>query len=204
MQHFLATLARFLYICRKIETMSKKIILTLVMAVFMTATATCKVKNYVPERGDYTFKTQVCATTDEEEGWTLADSVITTVTDKMGNSFTLVSLTQPLDTVFWREFGEIREDDINFDSIPDLMICLGPTNSFGGFTYDGYVWNQTEHKFVRVEKFDEIMDPTFYPDKNQIVGTFRIDNHCWTSLYEWKNGKLVLISEDEFELDMEY
>jgi len=183
--------------------MSKKIILTLVMAVFMTATATCKVKNYVPERGDYTFKTQVCATTDEEEGWTLADSVITTVTDKMGNSFTLVSLTQPLDTVFWRGFGEIREDDINFDGIPDLMICLGPTNSFGGFTYDGYVWNQTEHKFVRVEKFDEIMDPTFYPDKNQIVGTFRIDNHCWTSLYEWKDGKLVLISEDEFELKME-
>ena len=178
--------------------MSKKIILTLVMAVFMAATATCKVKNYVPERGDYTFKTQVCATTDEEEGWTLADSVITTVTDKMGHSFTLVSTTQPLDTIYWKGFGEIREDDINFDDIPDLMICLGPTNSFGGFTYDGYVWDNAEHKFVRVEKFDEILDPEFFPEKNQILGTFRIDNHYWTSLYEWQNGKLVLIEENDF------
>ncbi|MBR5727281.1 MAG: hypothetical protein IKX39_01425 [Muribaculaceae bacterium] len=149
---------------------------------------------YVPQRGDYTFKTQVFTTTDEE-GSTIADSILTTVTDKMGKSFTLVSYTEPLDPDFWQGFGGIREDDINFDGTPDLMICLGPTNSFGGFTYDGYIWDTATHKFVRVEHFDEILDPQFFPEKNQILGTFRIDSHYWFSLYEWQNGKLVLIEE---------
>ena len=47
------------------------------------------------------------------------------------------------------------------------------------------------------------MDPVFQPENNQILGTFRIDNHYWTTRYEWQNGQLVLIEEDDFELDTE-
>lgn len=177
----------------------KKILLISLLALVGLATTA---KKYVPERGDYTFKTQVFTTTDDG-GSTVADSIITTVTDKMGKSFTLVSYTEPLDPDYWHGFGGIREDDINFDGIPDLMICLGPTNSFGGFTYDGYVWDTTAHKFVRVEHFDEIRDPEFFPEKNQILGTFRIDSHYWFSLYEWRDGKLVLI-EKTTEDNVEY
>ncbi len=183
--------------------MDKIILIGLAMLIVMAATATAKVKKYVPERGDYTFKTCVCATSDDDGQCFIADSVVTTVTDKMGHSFTLVSTTQPLDTIYWKGFGEIREDDINFDGTSDLMICLGPTNSFGGYTYDGYVWDNDEHKFKHVEEFDKIMDPVFQPENNQILGTFRIDNHYWTTRYEWQNGQLVLIEEDDFELDTE-
>ena len=158
-------------------------------------------EQYVPQRGDYSFKTQLFTTTDDD--MTVVDSIITTVTDKMGNSFMLVSYTEPLDPEYWHGFGDIQEDDINFDGVPDLMICLGPTNSFGGFTYDGYIWDSQEHKFVHVENFRDILDPMYFPDKNQIQGTLRIDNHYWTTLHEWQNGKLVLIKEDYFEFNME-
>lgn len=168
----------------------------ILVALTFTVLAACG-KQYVPERGDYTFKTQLFTTTDEDMAF--ADSIITTVTDKMGHSFTLVSHTQPLDPDLWTGFGGIREDDFNFDGTPDLMICLGPTNSFGGFTYDGYVWDTAAHKFVRVENFCEILDPEFFPEKNQILGTFRIDSHYWFSLYEWRDGKLVLIEEQNEE-----
>ncbi len=171
----------------------KRILTATAVLLLAMISASCRAQ-YVPQRGDYTFKTQVFTTTDEE-GSTIADSIITTVTDKMGKSFTLVSYTEPLDPEYWRGFGDIQEDDINFDGTPDLMICLGPTNSFGGFTYDGYMWDTATHKFVRVEHFDEILDPQFFPEKNQILGTFRIDSHYWFSLYEWQNGKLVLIEE---------
>ena len=171
----------------------KRILTATAVLLLAMISATCRAQ-YVPQRGDYTFKTQVFTTTDEE-GSTIADSIITTVTDKMGKSFTLVSYTEPLDPEYWRGFGDIQEDDINFDGTPDLMICLGPTNSFGGFTYDGYMWDTATHKFVRVEHFDEILDPQFFPEKNQILGTFRIDSHYWFSLYEWQNDKLVLIEE---------
>ena len=180
--------------------MERKITLTAILLLAMIS-ASCRAQ-YVPQRGDYTFKTQLFTTTDDD-GSSIADSVITTVTDKMGKSFTLVSYTEPLDPEFWRGFGDIREDDINFDGIPDLMICLGPTNGFGGFTYDGYVWDNVAHQFVRVEKFDKILDPEFFPKKNQILGTFRIDNHYWFSLYEWQNGKLVLIEESDTEENMD-
>lgn len=171
----------------------KRILTATAVLLLAMISASCRAQ-YVPQRGDYTFKTQVFTTTDEE-GSTIADSIITTVTDKMGKSFTLVSYTEPLDPEYWRGFGDIQEDDINFDGTPDLMICLGPTNSFGGFTYDGYMWDTATHKFVRVEHFDEILDPQFFPEKNQILGTFRIDSHYWFSLYEWQSGKLVLIEE---------
>ena len=183
--------------------MNKKNLIAMAMLIVMAATSLGQTLNYVPERDDYTFTTRVCATSDDDGQCFIADSVVTTVTDKMGHSFTLVSTTQPLDTIYWKGFGEIREDDINFDGMSDLMICLGPTNGYGCFTYDGYVWDNAEHKFKRVEEFDKIMDPVFQPENNQIIGTFRIGNHYWTSRYEWQNGELVLIEEDDFELDFE-
>lgn len=160
----------------------------------------CKAQ-YVPQRADYTFKTQVFTTSDDE-GDIVADSVVTTLTHK-GGVETLVSYPLPLDPDQWHGIGEVREDDINFDSVPDLMICLGPTNRWGGFTYDGYVWDTKAHKFVHVDNFDQILDPEYDPKRGCIEGTLRIDNDFTVSTYQWQNGKLVLIHEESFTLDDE-
>lgn len=151
-------------------------------------------KEYVQQRSDYTFRTQVFSTPDDEGG-AVADSIITFVTNKQG-TYTLVSYTQPLDPEYWRGFGDIVEDDINFDGIPDLMICLGPTNAFGGFTYDGYAWDKELHTFVKIENFDEIMDPTFIKNDKTIIGTFRVDNEYDISTYKLNKNKAVLINSE--------
>jgi hypothetical protein len=169
--------------------MKKVLLISLLVLVGLAATA----KKYVPERGDYTFKTRLCTKQWEED--TLADSIITYLTDKAGRIDTLVSWAIPLDIENWTGFGEILEEDINFDGIPDLQICLGPFNAFGNFTYDGLVWDQDAHKFVRVENYSEIFDPQLSLFDNRIIGLFRLDSDLTISVYEWHDGKLVLIEE---------
>lgn len=156
-------------------------------------------KKYIPQRSDYSFRTQVCTTTDYE-GEAVTDSIITFVTNKQG-TYTLVSYTLPLNPEYWQGFGDIVEDDINFDGIPDLMICLGPTNTFGGFTYDGYIWDTKRHSFVKIENFDTILDPTFIKKDKTIVGTFRIDNEYEISTYKLKKNKAVLIKKTHETMD---
>ena len=170
--------------------MKKILIIGLLVVLGLTVTAK---KQYVPERGDYTFKTRVC--TKQWDEYTLADSIITYLTDKTGRVDTLVSWAIPLNVDDWVGFGEIQEEDINFDGIPDLQICLGPFNGFGNFTYDGLVWDPVAHKFVRIENYSEIFDPQFDPFQNRIIGLFRLDNDLTISVYEWQDGKLVLIEE---------
>lgn len=169
--------------------MKKVLLMSLLVLVGLAATA----KKYVPERGDYTFKTRLC--TKQWDEYTLADSIITYLTDKTGRIDTLVSWAIPLDIEYWTGFGEILEEDINFDGIPDLQICLGPFNGFGNFTYDGLVWDQDAHKFVRVENYSEIFDPQLSLQENRIIGLFRLDSDLTISVYEWRDGKLVLIEE---------
>lgn len=171
----------------------KKLLFILLLGLVSLA-ATSK-KQYVPERGDYTFKTRVC--TKQWDEYYLADSIITYLTDKTGRVDTLVSWAIPLDMDNWTGFGEIQEEDINFDGIPDLQICLGPFNAFGNFTYDGLVWDPKAHKFVRIENYSEIFDPQIAPGENRIMGLFRLDNDLTISIYEWQNGKLVLVEERE-------
>lgn len=167
-----------------------------ILALGLVCLAATGKKQYVPERGDYTFRTQLFTTTDDD-GNAIADTIITYLTDKTGRVDTLVSWAIPLDTASWIGFGEIQEEDINFDGIPDLQICLGPFNGFGNFTYDGLVWDPKAHKFVRVENYSEIFEPQLEPFQNRIIGLFRLDYDLTISVYEWQDGRLVLIEERE-------
>lgn len=166
------------------------------LLISLLATSANAQKKYVPKRGDYTFRTQVCTSVDED-GDSVVDSIITYVTNKKG-TYTLVSHPQPLNPEQWTGFGDIVEDDINFDGIPDLMICLGPINAFGGFTYDGYVWNPKRNKFIQVEDFDLIMAPEFDKKHKTITGTYRVDNEFEVSTYKLKNNKALLIKSTRF------
>ena len=63
--------------------MNKKNLIAMAMLIVMAATSLGQTRNYVPERDDYTFKARVCATSDDDGQCFIADSVITTVTDKI-------------------------------------------------------------------------------------------------------------------------
>lgn len=155
---------------------------------------------YVPDRGDYTFRTEVLQSCDEDDDqWCHADSILVYITDAQGGTQVRTVWAQPLDTAMWNGFGSILEEDINFDGYPDLQVCNGPVNAFGNFTYTAFLWNQASHGFVEVEGYDEIFAPEVYPAEKRIVGMWRLDDDVEISTYEWRDGKLELVASEQLK-----
>lgn len=145
----------------------------------------------VPQRSDYSFRSDVrTITEDGEVRW---DSIIVYLTDAKGHRQELYSQALPLDTLQWNKgsIGEISEDDWNFDGIPDLQVCTGPMNGFGNYTYDVWLWNDEVHKFEQLKYDGEIYSPSIDPDNKCIVSFWRLDDDVEIIRYKWKEGKLV-------------
>ena len=144
------------------------------------------------DRADYTFSTKVI--TDEED---VAQTIIVTIKNsKFDESFENEIEAVTLDTVFWHGCGSIREDDINFDGYPDLMVCCGPFNSYGNFTYGAWLWNQKIHDFEYVKGFDELFDPEFNKKDKTVSSSFRMDDHEDDDVYKWNGNELELVSSE--------
>lgn len=158
-------------------------------------------ESYVPNRSDYTFRSEVQAIDDDGEvRW---DTIVVYLTDGKGNTQRLYSQAQPLDTAVWskRSIGQIVEDDWNFDGIPDLQVSTGPMNGSGNVTYDVWLWNDKAHKFEYLKTPAEIFDPYVDSDKKIIVSTFRIDDEVEIIRYKWKDGKLVESEREQLSSD---
>ena len=154
-------------------------------------------ESYVPQRSDYSFRTEVrTINEDDEVRW---DTIVVCLTDANGQTTRLYSQALPLDTVQWNKgsIGEITEDDWNFDGIPDLQVCTGPMNGFGNFTYDVWLWDDQAHKFVPLEDVSGIFDPYVDSDNKCIVSTWRLDDEVEIVRYKWKEGKLVESEREE-------
>ena len=121
-----------------------------------------------------------------------------------GNSFALpyrtadgTDDTLSCDLVFcdFRDLGEIHEDDINFDGIPDVQIWLGPQNWWGNVLYEGFVWNKEKGRFDWVEKYHEVFSPEIHQDSMFILGedyfSFEGVYSSTITKYEWIDGKLT-------------
>jgi len=147
--------------------------------------------DYVPQRSDYSFRSDVrTITEDGEVRW---DSIIVYLTDARGHTQELHSQALPLDTLQWSKgsIGEILEDDWNFDGIPDLQVCTGPMNGFGNYTYDVWLWNDKVHKFEELKYDGEICSPSIDSENKCIVSFWRLDDDVEIIRYKWKDGKLV-------------
>ena len=103
--------------------------------------------------------------------------------------------------------GRIEEEDINFDSIPDLQICLGVFDGYGNLNYEGFVWDKEKGGFVNVPEYFEIFNPQVYYDS--ICGFYRewldgIEYQTGTT-HQWIDGNLVKTREwsDEFDPNAE-
>lgn len=146
---------------------------------------------YVPQRSDYSFRSEVRCI--EEDGEVLWDTIVVYLTDANGHTQELYSQALPLDTVNWDKgcIGEIEEEDWNFDGIPDLQVCTGPMNGFGNYTYDVWLWNEKAHQFEEFNYNCEIYSPVIDTDKKCIVSVWRLDNDVEIVRYKWKDGHLV-------------
>ncbi len=186
-----------------------RILLSTTLAIFLIAMsmgcgdikkdATSTAAEYIPQRSDYTFKTRVCYS--ETDDVVLYDTIITYLTDAQGRTDTLWSWAVPLDTANWASdsFGKIEEKDYNFDGIADLQVCLGPFNAFGNYTYDAFLWDEAQHKFVRIPGYDDlaIFSPEVNAAERQIVSCWRLDDDLEFVTYEWKDGRLVEVGRTQ-------
>ena len=147
--------------------------------------------DYVPQRSDYSFRSDVrTITEDGEVRW---DTIVVYLTDAKGHTQELYSQALPLDTLQWNKdsIGEILEDDWNFDGFPDLQVCTGPMNGFGNYTYDVWLWNDKAHKFEELKYDGEIYSPSIDSENKCIVSVWRLDDDVEIIRYKWKDGKLV-------------
>ena len=147
--------------------------------------------DYVPQRSDYSFRSEVrVVNEDDEVRW---DTIVVYLTDAKGHTQELYSQALPLDTLNWNKgsIGEILEDDWNFDGIPDLQVCTGPMNGFGNYTYDVWLWNDKVHKFEELKYDGEIYSPSIDSENKCIISVWRLDDEVEIIRYKWKDGKLV-------------
>ena len=147
--------------------------------------------DYVPQRSDYSFRSDV--RTVNEDGDVYWDSIIVYLTDARGHTQELHSQALPLDTLQWSKasIGEILQDDWNFDGIPDLQVGTGPMNGFGNYTYDVWLWNDKAHKFEELKCDGVIYSPSIDSENKCIVSVWRLDDDVEIIRYKWKDGKLV-------------
>ena len=148
-------------------------------------------ESYVPQRSDYTFRSEVRTITEYDEvRW---DTIVVYLTDARGNTQRLYSQALPLDTLNWNRasIGEITEEDWNFDGIPDLQVGMGPMNSYGNFVYDVWIWDDQAHKFTYLENGGELFNPEVYSAEKNIVSVWRLGDELEIVKYKWKDGKLV-------------
>ncbi|MDE6421485.1 MAG: hypothetical protein K2K87_13335, partial [Lachnospiraceae bacterium] len=84
--------------------------------------------------------------------------------------------------------------DVNFDDIPDLLICTGHHGAQGLLTY--YCFLQTENGFVEAPTFTDIPNPAIDADNQLILSQWRNSavSHSWAE-YECQDNIYVMIRE---------
>lgn len=108
--------------------------------------------------------------------------------------------------------GDIEEEDINFDGIPDMQVTVGFFDGTGhNPMYMYYVWD------VETHEFKELPDPLFIapaldPESRSITNRLTQENpanrYSYTIYYQeyvWKGNQLELANEwsEDFSLEQE-
>ena len=89
--------------------------------------------------------------------------------------------------------------DVNFDTIPDLLICTGHHGNQGALTY--YCFLQTETGFVEAPTFSDIPNPSIDAENQLILSQWRNSaaSHSWAE-YKCEDNIFVLSRELREEL----
>lgn len=84
--------------------------------------------------------------------------------------------------------------DVNFDDIPDLLICTGHHGNQGAVTY--YCFLKTDAGFVEAPTFTEIANPSVDTENKLILSQWRNSavSHSWAE-YKYQDNAYVLYRE---------
>lgn len=109
--------------------------------------------------------------------------------------------TSTKDTVLYDEQGPVILGDFNFDGHRDLAVRNGNKSGYHGPSYDIYLFNLTEKRFVLNQQFTKLATENlgmfFVDPEKKLLTTFTKDGCCWhqSSQYEVINNKIKLVSK---------
>jgi len=158
------------------------------------------------ERAGYTFK--VSFRKDENDQ---CDALLLTCQSGDKKQEFVGEFNWPKDEDLLGDAGEITEEDINFDGIPDVVVYLGDfgvnPGLFSTLYYMACVWNPQRQSFERCEAYDELINPTVDAEKKVITCEYTNPiGDVFHEVYAWKDGKLTLTestSHNELEDEKE-
>lgn len=172
----------------------KKIILAFVLltsTMSMSAQGTGKGKNIDPVRQQLIWQAPAAPSNDEGE----IENIYLAYNTPDGQEHQLVcELPWPVEA---DQFvgGDIEEEDVNFDGIPDLQVSTGFTNATGhNAMYTWFVWDKNSHSFIEVEDII-IISPSIDKQKKRITTRLVMDDTITYESYKWEKGKLVKTNE---------
>ncbi len=102
--------------------------------------------------------------------------------------------------------GEVSEEDVNFDGIPDLIVELGNFGVTSPLLFsDAFVWVPEKQGFECVEGFSSIANPTIEAKRKRVISRARSISGDVESeeVYGWKDGKLQMLSSSEHQVEAE-
>lgn len=86
--------------------------------------------------------------------------------------------------------------DLNFDGYTDILISAGHTANRHQPFFDGYLWSETEHKFILEPQIKESMPNLLVDvDKKQIYSYYIVSNKIMYSIYKYQQHQYKLIGE---------
>ena len=142
------------------------------------------------ERDGYTFNTTF---RKDENGQ--CDAIVLTCQKGEKSQQFVSELIWPKDMDFLGGAGEVEEEDINFDGIPDVQLYLG------NFTIDSpmeyyaaYVWDEASQSFQEVETYAGLPNPVINTEKQRIICSYYDASGAFNEeIYGWKDRTLNLI-----------
>lgn len=93
------------------------------------------------------------------------------------------------------EAGEVEEEDINFDGIPDVLLYLGSFSINSPMEYyAAFVWDEASQSFQEVETYAGLPNPVIDTEKQRIVSSYHDVSGAYNEdIYGWKDRTLNLI-----------
>lgn len=131
---------------------------------------------------------------DEENRW-LEDGVLVISREGDAEDMQVIHVTAEGQAEWWVSVeNKFEYADVNFDDIPDLLICTGHHGNQGLLTY--YCFLQTEDGFAEAPTFTDIPNPAIDADNQLILSQWRNSaaSHSWAE-YECQDNTYVMIRE---------
>ncbi len=131
----------------------------------------------------------------DNDNWFIEDGVLVISRENDAKASQVIRVTAEGGYAAWVSAeNKFKYVDVNFDGIPDLLICTGHHGNQGALTY--YCFLQTENGFVEAPTFTDIANPSIDAERKLILSQWRnwALSHSWAE-YQCQNNTYSLYRE---------